>query len=91
MGQMLESVRQECNRPEGGIPVLIAHNGKGFDYKFLDQQCKQWNFQLPKDWQWMDSLLLARDCVEDPPGGKLSRGLVSPKERKAKQRTEKNK
>ncbi|KAL0044700.1 hypothetical protein WJX82_006055 [Trebouxia sp. C0006] len=72
MGQMLEFVRQECSGPEGGIPVLIAHNGKNFDYKFLDQECKNWNFQLPKDWQWMDSLLLARDCAKGPSGEKIS-------------------
>lgn len=79
MGQMLEFVRQECSGPEGGIPVLIAHNGKNFDYKFLDQECKNWNFQLPKDWQWMDSLLLARDCAKGPSGEKISCTLVSSK------------
>ncbi|DBB02038.1 TPA: hypothetical protein ACH3X1_000615 [Trebouxia sp. C0004] len=81
MGQMLEFVRQECSGPEGGIPVLIAHNGKIFDYKFLDQECKRWNFQLPRDWQWMDSLLLARDCVKSTPEEKAYRGLQALRER----------
>lgn len=81
MSQMLDFVRQECSGPEGGIPVLIAHNGKTFDYKFLDQECKRWNFQLPKDWQWMDSFLLAKDCVKSTPEEKASRALQALRER----------
>lgn len=81
MSQMLEFVREECSGPEGGIPVLIAHNGKTFDYKFLDQECKRWNFQLPRDWQWMDSLLLAKDCVKNTPEEKAYRGLQALRER----------
>ncbi|KAL0024844.1 hypothetical protein WJX79_004631 [Trebouxia sp. C0005] len=81
MSQMLEFVRQECSGPEGGTPVLIAHNGKTFDYKFLDQECKRWNFQLPRDWQWMDSLLLAKDCVKSTPEEKAYRGLQALRER----------
>ncbi len=83
MSQMLEFVRQECSGPEGGIPVLIAHNGKTFDYKFLDKECKRWNFQLPQGWQWMDSWLLAKDCVvKSTEEDKVSRTLVSPKKKK---------
>ncbi len=76
MAGVLEFVRRECSGLEGGIPVLIAHNGKTFDYKFLDQQCKQWNFQLPREWQWMDTLLLAKDCVKDTPTEKALRSQV---------------
>ncbi len=86
MSQMLDFIRQECSGPEGGTPVLIAHNGKTFDYKFLDKECKRWNFQLPKDWQWMDSWLLAKDCVA--PGEKTSRSLVSPERKRGGKRCE---
>ena len=56
--------------------MLIAHNGKQFDYPFLDQECKRWNFEIPRDWQWMDSVLLARQCIKDIPGQKVSRTQV---------------
>lgn len=76
LSRFLEFVQQECSGPEGGIPVLVAHNGKAFDYKFLSQECNRWNVPLPGDWQWLDSLLLAKECVRDPPGETVSRALV---------------
>ncbi|KAL3158650.1 hypothetical protein ABBQ32_011393 [Trebouxia sp. C0010 RCD-2024] len=81
LSRFLEFVQQECSGPEGGIPVLVAHNGKAFDYKFLSQECNRWNVPLPGDWQWLDSLLLAKECVLDPPGETVSRALGSLRER----------
>lgn len=77
LSSFLEFVRQECSGPEGGIPVLVAHNGKNFDFKFLNQECKRWTVQLPGDWLWLDSFLLAKECVRDSPGETVSRSLVS--------------
>ena len=78
LSRFLEFVQQECREPEGGIPVLIAHNGKNFDNRFLSQECNRWNVPIPDDWQWMDSYLLAKECVRDEPGETVSRALVGP-------------
>ena len=77
MSEFLEFVRHECSGPEGGIPVLVAHNGKTFDYKFLEQECKRWNFEVPRNWHWMDSLVLAKFCVKDEPNRRVSRAQVT--------------
>ena len=76
LSRFLEFVQQECGGAEGGIPVLIAHNGKRFDTRFLIQECNRWQVAIPSDWQWLDSLLLARECVKDSPGETVLRGLV---------------
>ena len=66
IGEILDFVQQECAGPEGGVPVFVVHNGKNFDFKFLDQACKRCAFELPGQWQWLDSLILAKACVKDP-------------------------
>ena len=76
LSRFLEFIQQECSGPEGGIPVLVAHNGKSFDNRFLSQECNRWRVPIPGDWQWMDSYLLAKECVRDQPNETVSRALV---------------
>jgi len=49
------------SRQAPGKPVLwIAHNAKGFDVPFLNQEFDRCSAQVPLDWLFVDSLRLAR-------------------------------
>lgn len=61
---------QECAGPEGGVPVLIAHNGKSFDFKFVCMELQRYDMQLPGDWCYLDTLTLAKQVLRDIPSRK---------------------
>ena len=44
----------------GKVPVLVAHNGVGFDFPFLVLEFRRTGLELPLDWQYLDTVLLAR-------------------------------
>ena len=75
-GKFLELIANECSGPDGGIPVIVAHNGKTFDYKFLKMEFARWGLTIPGDWRYLDTLTLARMAVRDVPGEKVSRSQV---------------
>ena len=68
---------QECSGPEGGIPVLVAHNGKQFDFRFVDMELMRWNLKLPSDWCYLDSFILSKQVLKEEPGEpKIGRSQV---------------
>ena len=75
--RFLELVMQECSGPEGGIPVLVAHNGVRFDFKFVTMELQRWGLKLPADWCYLDTLTLAKQALRDKPGERtISRSQV---------------
>ncbi|KAJ3683652.1 hypothetical protein LUZ60_013879 [Juncus effusus] len=71
---LLEFVKSR--RIQGKPVVLIAHNGKSFDFPFLKIQMRICGFDIPNDWLFLDSLNLAKQCTNI----KGSRGLNALKE-----------
>lgn len=42
------------------IPVLVAHNGCGFDFPFLVQEYRRVGLEVPLQWPYLDTVQLAR-------------------------------
>lgn len=51
-------------RVQGKTPVLVAHNGKRFDFKILIEEAARSSISLPSDWLCLDTLVLARACMK---------------------------
>ena len=54
------------------IPVLVAHNGCGFDFPFLVQEYRRVGLEVPLQWPYLDTVQLARHYR-----GMRKNGLVS--------------
>ena len=63
---------------EDSVPVLIAHNGKSFDIPFLALEFAREGFQIPANWHFLDTLLVARRAIskDDIPSLRLVRCLA---------------
>ncbi|KAL4556225.1 hypothetical protein LXL04_038869 [Taraxacum kok-saghyz] len=55
----------------GGKLLLIAHNGKSFDVPFLINEFSRYSCEIPSDWEFADSMSLAREIMKVQ-GSKLS-------------------
>lgn len=64
----------------GQVPVLVAHNGRRFDFPVLWDEAKRSNVQLPGSWLYLDSLSMAKALVTNGQDSlKLGEGsLLSP-------------
>lgn len=49
--------------PGSTTPLLVAHNGKSFDFRFLATHLRKAGLAAPAGWLGLDSLQLAKDCV----------------------------
>lgn len=43
----------------GQIPVLVAHNLKGFDHEVMSTEFRECGLEWPEHWHWFDTLRLA--------------------------------
>ncbi|XP_051132989.1 exonuclease DPD1, chloroplastic/mitochondrial [Andrographis paniculata] len=55
---MLEYIKSR--QQPGGIVILVAHNARKFDVPFLKREFERCNYEFPKDWEFGDTLDLAR-------------------------------
>lgn len=60
--QFMDFVDSHCSS-EDIVPVLIAHNGKSFDIPFLALEFAREGFQIPPNWHFLDTLLVARRVI----------------------------
>uniref|UniRef100_A0A1J3GW37 Exonuclease DPD1, chloroplastic/mitochondrial n=1 Tax=Noccaea caerulescens TaxID=107243 RepID=A0A1J3GW37_NOCCA len=54
----------ESRQKPGGYVIIVAHNGKTFDFQFLINEFSRCSFEIPDNWLFFDSLPLARDCMK---------------------------
>ncbi|CAA7024745.1 unnamed protein product [Microthlaspi erraticum] len=54
----------ESRQKPGGYVIIVAHNGKTFDFQFLINEFNRCAFEIPDNWLFFDSLPLARDCMK---------------------------
>lgn len=48
-----------------GRPVfLVAHNARNFDLPFLENEFRRCSYEIPEDWRFIDSCLLAREAMK---------------------------
>jgi DNA polymerase-3 subunit epsilon len=55
-----------CDFCQGEV-ALVAHNGQGFDFPFLDVELKRAGLSLPEETLYIDSLIWARHYRRDLP------------------------
>lgn len=55
-----EYVRWVEERSQGCTPVMLAHNGVGYDMPILENHCHAAGMNIPSHWLWVDSYLLAK-------------------------------
>lgn len=63
--QFVTFVERQCGGPEGGTPVLVAHNGVKFDLPMLSAEFERVGMSLPPHWAYLDTFVLAQ--VAPPP------------------------
>lgn len=70
--RFIDFINNHCPS-EDIVPVLIAHNGKTFDIPFLAMEFARGGMQIPANWYFMDTLLVARRVInkDDIPSLKL--------------------
>ncbi|KAJ3699793.1 hypothetical protein LUZ61_003498 [Rhynchospora tenuis] len=69
-----ELLQWVMSRQINGKPViLVAHNGHCFDFPFLVRGFNEYEYQVPENWLFLDSLPLSREVLHDN-GTKLKRG-----------------
>ena len=61
--QLQQFVKKCCKAHE--VPVLVAHNGNRFDNRMLTAEFKRCGNTIPVNWQWLDTLPLARSLLKD--------------------------
>ena len=61
LGDMIRFV--EGSRIPGRTPVLVAHNGKRFDFQVMTEEAARSSISLPSDWLCMDTIILAQAKV----------------------------
>ncbi|CAA7040742.1 unnamed protein product [Microthlaspi erraticum] len=54
----------ESRKKPGGYVMLVAHNGKTFDFKFLINEFSRCSFEFPHDLLLLDTLPLAREYIK---------------------------
>mmetsp|Transcript_26027 Transcript_26027/g.65460 ORF Transcript_26027/g.65460 Transcript_26027/m.65460 type:complete len:682 (+) Transcript_26027:146-2191(+) len=69
LSAFIDFVSAQC--PHGSAPMLVAHNGKSFDFRFLAAQMRIADVAMPPHWLGLDSLHLVRSCVPNLPSYKL--------------------
>ncbi|KAG7603597.1 Exonuclease DPD1, chloroplastic/mitochondrial [Arabidopsis thaliana] len=66
----------ESRQKPGGYVMLVAHNGKSFDFQFLINEFNRCSYEIPHNWLLLDSLPLARENMKSvEPTVKLSSSL----------------
>ena len=63
---------RQVARSDRHIPVLVAHNGCGFDFPFLVKEYRRVGLEVPLQWPYLDTVQLARHFR-----GMRKNGLVS--------------
>ncbi|CAH8272369.1 unnamed protein product [Arabidopsis lyrata] len=60
----------ESRQKPGGYVMLVAHNGKSFDFRFLINEFNRCSYEIPHNWLLLDSLPLGREHMKslDPTG-----------------------
>ncbi|KAI4295207.1 hypothetical protein MLD38_040585 [Melastoma candidum] len=59
---MLQYIRSR--QKPGGYVLLIAHNARAFDVPFLLNEFERCSIEIPSNWRFLDTLLLARELVK---------------------------
>ncbi|EOA21136.1 hypothetical protein CARUB_v10001480mg [Capsella rubella] len=54
----------ESRQKPGGYVMLVAHNGKTFDFQFLINEFNRCSYEIPHNWLLLDSLPLARENMK---------------------------
>jgi len=54
----------ESRQKPGGYVMLVAHNGKSFDFQFLINEFNRCSYEIPHNWLLLDSLPLARENMK---------------------------
>ncbi|CAL8466793.1 g6329 [Coccomyxa elongata] len=60
--QFMDFINHHCPTKDI-VPVLIAHNGRTFDIPFLAMEFARGGMQIPANWYFMDTLLVARRVI----------------------------
>lgn len=66
--------RQIADHP-GSSPLLVAHNLINFDVRVMRDNMRAVDLQLPNDWHYLDTVLLARKLRPKPLTNKQARLL----------------
>ena len=56
--RLLDYIDRQCRG--AGTPVLVAHNGRRFDFPFLSNELKRSNLELPAHCAYLDTLIFCR-------------------------------
>lgn len=55
---------QSRQKKPGGYVMIVAHNGKTFDFQFLINEFNRCSYEIPPNWLFFDSLPLARESMK---------------------------
>ncbi|KAG7556634.1 Exonuclease RNase T/DNA polymerase III [Arabidopsis suecica] len=54
----------ESRQKPGGYVMLVAHNGKSFDFPFLINEFNRCSYEIPHNWLLLDSLPLGKENMK---------------------------
>ncbi|CAH2044509.1 unnamed protein product [Thlaspi arvense] len=54
----------QSRQKPGGYVMIVAHNGKTFDFPFLINEFNRCSYDIPHNWLFFDSLPLARESMK---------------------------
>ncbi|KAL0762012.1 hypothetical protein Bca101_078162 [Brassica carinata] len=54
----------QSRQKPGGYVMIVAHNGKTFDFQFLINEFNRCSYEIPHNWLFFDSLPLARESMK---------------------------
>ncbi|KAL1212776.1 Exonuclease DPD1, chloroplastic/mitochondrial [Cardamine amara subsp. amara] len=54
----------ESRQKPGGYVMIVAHNGKTFDFQFLINEFNRCSYEIPRNWLLLDSLPMARENIK---------------------------
>ena len=54
----------QSRQKPGGYVMIVAHNGKTFDFQFLINEFNRCSYEIPPNWLFFDSLPLARESMK---------------------------
>ncbi|CAN8265285.1 unnamed protein product [Cochlearia groenlandica] len=54
----------KSRQKRGGYVMIVAHNGKTFDFPFLVKEFNRCSYEVPHNWLFLDTLPLARETVK---------------------------
>lgn len=66
--QLLDFIERQCSA-QSALPLLIAHNGRGFDIPFLHNELQRNGLALPEQTLFFDTYPYSRQIL--PPLGRL--------------------